>query len=163
MRMPGRKEGKRKNDCLTTRWPEAVPLRTITARSVAEGLWSIFVRTSIPERILTDQGSQFCSRLVKELCALIGIEKVQTSPYHPQTNGAVERMHGTFKAILGKCKEAELDWVGQVNFVLFVLRQIMPIRVLAHSTWFMGLESGLLWKHCTMGYMRWNVGSWVCV
>ncbi len=110
--------------CLATRWPEAVPLRTITARSVAEGLWSIFVRTSIPERILTDQGSQFCSRLVKELCALIGIEKVQTSPYHPQTNGAVERMHGTFKAILGKCKEAELDWVGQVNFVLFVLRQM---------------------------------------
>ena len=33
-------------------------------------------------------------------------------------------MHGTFKAILGKCKEAELDWVGQVNFVLFVLRQM---------------------------------------
>ncbi len=84
--------------CLATKWPEAVPLRTITARSVAEGLWSIFVRTSIPERILTDQGSQFCS---KELCALIGIEKVQTPPYHPQMNGAVERMHGTFKATLG--------------------------------------------------------------
>ncbi len=43
--------------CMATRWPEAIPLRAITARSVAEGLCNIFVRTSIPEIILTDQGS----------------------------------------------------------------------------------------------------------
>ncbi len=49
---------------------------------------------------------------------------VRTSPYHPETNGAVERMHGTLKAILGKCVEEKMDWVGQVNFVLYVLRQM---------------------------------------
>ncbi len=74
--------------------------------------------------MLTDQGSQFCSRLVKELCSLTGVEKVQTFPYHPQTNGAVERMHGTFKSILSKCSASGLDWVGQINYVLFVLRQM---------------------------------------
>ncbi len=110
--------------CLATRWPEAVPLRTVTANAVAEGLWSIFARTSIPERILTDQGSQFCSRLARELCELLHVEKVQTSPYHPQTNGAVERMHGTFKSILGKCVVGGQDWVGQVTYVPFVLRQM---------------------------------------
>ncbi len=46
--------------CLATKWPEAVPLRSITAKAVMDGLWSIFSRTSILERILTDQGSQFC-------------------------------------------------------------------------------------------------------
>ncbi len=110
--------------CLATRWPEAVPLRNVTAKSVMEGLWSIFSRTSIPECVLSDQGSQFCGRVMKQLCEWLGIQKVRTSPYHPETNGAVERMHGTLKAILGKCLSAKLDWVSQVSFVLFVLRQM---------------------------------------
>ncbi len=110
--------------CLATRWPEAVPLRSITAKAVAEGLWAIFSRTSVPERMLSDQGSQFCGRVVRELCELLGIEKLRTSPYHPETNGAVERLHGTLKGILGKCMSEGVDWVGQVAFVLYVLRQM---------------------------------------
>ena len=110
--------------CLATRWPEAVPLRSVTAKAVAEGLWSIFSRTAIPEKILSDQGAQFCSRLVKELCELLGIERLRTSPYHPETNGTVERMHGTMKGILGKCIAEGLDWVDQVCYVLYVLRQM---------------------------------------
>ncbi len=53
------------------------------AKAVAEGLWSIFSRTSIPERILSDQGSQFCGHVVRQLCELLGVEKMRTSPYHP--------------------------------------------------------------------------------
>ncbi len=110
--------------CLATRWPEAVPLRNITARSVVEGLWSIFSRTSIPELILSDQGSQFCGRMMKEFSGWLGIDKIRTSPYHPESNGSVERLHGTLKAILGKGMDQGLDWVRQVNFALFVLRQM---------------------------------------
>lgn len=43
--------------CLAMKWPEAIPLRAITAKAVAEGLWEIFTRTSILERILSDQGT----------------------------------------------------------------------------------------------------------
>ncbi len=110
--------------CLATRWPEAVPLKNITARSVVEGLWSIFSRTSIPELILSDQGTQFCSKMMKEFSGWLGIEKIRTSPYHPESNGCVERLHGTLKAILGKGMDQGLDWVGQINFALFVLRQM---------------------------------------
>ncbi len=110
--------------CMATRWPEAVPLRSITARSVAEGLWSIFSRTAIPEQLLSDQGAQFCGRVIKQLCDLLGVEKLRTSPYHPQTNGMVERMHGTLKGVLGKCIEDKVDWVGQVPLALYVLRQM---------------------------------------
>ncbi len=110
--------------CLATKWPEAVPLRSITAKAVMDGLWSIFSRTSIPERILSDQGSQFCGKMMKQLCAWLGIEKVRTSPYHPESNGAVERMHGTMKSVLGKCIDEGLDWVEQLGFVMYVLRQV---------------------------------------
>ncbi len=52
------------------------------------------------------------------------MERVRTTPYHPQTNGAVERMHGTLNAILGKCMEGGHDWVSQVPYALFILRQM---------------------------------------
>ncbi len=110
--------------CLATRWPEAVALRSVTAKAVAEGLWCIFSRTAIPEVMLSDQGSQFCGRVVKQLCQLLGVQKVRTSPYHPQTNGTVERMHGTLKSVLGRCVDEKVDWVGQVPLALYVLRQM---------------------------------------
>ncbi len=110
--------------CLATKWPEAVPLRSITAKSVMEGFWSIFSRTSIPERVLSDQGGQFCGKVMGQLSEWLGIDKVRTSPYHPETNGAVERMHGTMKGILGKCISDGLDWVEQLSFVMYVLRQM---------------------------------------
>ncbi len=118
--------------CLATRWPEAVPLRSVTAKAVADGLWEIFSRTSIPEVILTDQGSQFMGRVMKSLCEWLSIERIRTSPYHPQSNGVVERMHGSLKAILGKSVESEKDWVGFVSLALFVLRQ-MPHADSGHS------------------------------
>ena len=110
--------------CLATRWPEAVALRSVTAKSVAEGLWCVFSRTAIPEVMLSDQGSQFCGRVVKQLCQLLGVQKLRTSPYHPQTNGTVERMHGTLKSVLGRCVEDKVDWVGHVPLALYVLRQM---------------------------------------
>ncbi len=110
--------------CLATRWPEAVPLRGISAKAVAEGLWTIFSRTSVPEKMLSDQGGQFCGRVVTELSKMLGIERVRTSPYHPQTNGTVERFHGTLKSILGKCVDEGKDWVEQLSFALFVMRQM---------------------------------------
>ncbi len=58
------------------------------------------------------------------LCELLGIEKLRTSPYHPQTNGMVERMHGTLKSVLGRCVEDGVDWVCQVPLALYVLRQM---------------------------------------
>ncbi len=110
--------------CLATRWPEAVPLRSITAKAVAEGLWLIFSRTSVPEKMLSDQGGQFCGKVVSELSRMLGIERVRTSPYHPQTNGTVEQFHGTLKSILGKCVDEGKDWVEQLSFALFVMRQM---------------------------------------
>ena len=108
--------------CMSSRWPEAIPLKSITARAVAEGMMEVFARTGIPLQLLTDQGSQFVGSLVAHMCKDLQIDKIKTAPYHPECNGVVERMHGTLGAMLTKAAALGLDWVGQVPFALFALR-----------------------------------------
>ena len=68
-----------------TRYPEAVPLRSVNAEHVAEEIVKVFARVGIPEEILTDQGSNFTSQLLAEVYRLLHIHPIRTSPYHPQT------------------------------------------------------------------------------
>ena len=59
---------------------------------------------------------------MKQLCANLHIDRIRTTPYHPEGNGVVERMHGTLGPMLTKAASEGLDWVGQVPFALFALR-----------------------------------------
>ncbi|CAG4970963.1 unnamed protein product [Colias eurytheme] len=92
--------------CLTiidryTKWPEAFPLKEITAETVAKVLYEGWIcRFGCPLRLTSDQGRQFESNLFRQLMLLMGIQKLRTTPYHPQSNGAVERWHRTLKAAL---------------------------------------------------------------
>ena len=45
--------------------------------------------------LLSDRGANFMSSVIEEMCKILGIKKLQTTPYHPQTNGLVERSHQT--------------------------------------------------------------------
>jgi transposase InsO family protein len=75
-----------------TRWRDALPIPDGTAEVVARALDTrIFSYFGLPERIHTDQGAQFESKVFTELCCLWGVSKSRTSPYHPQGNGMVER------------------------------------------------------------------------
>ncbi len=103
--------------CLASKWPDTVPLRVITTRSVADGMWQIFSRVGIPLQILTDCGSQFTAKSMKEMCSMLGIDKLKTTPYHPETNGCIERMHRTLKSILRKTFEQRKDWVQHVRLL----------------------------------------------
>ena len=73
-----------------TRYPEAVPVKNISTITVAEALVSIFSRVGIPHEILSDQGTQFTSNLMKEVGRLLSMKQLTTTPYHPQCNGLVE-------------------------------------------------------------------------
>ena len=110
--------------CMATKWPEAIPLRSITAKAVAEGMLCIFSRMALPLEILTDQGSQFVGKLMRELCLLLGIGRLRTTAYHPQTNGMVERMHSTLEGMLTKAHQQGMDWALQNPFALFARRQL---------------------------------------
>ena len=108
-----------------TRYPEAVALRSVDAEHVAEALVSIFSRVGVQKEILTDQGTNFTSRLLSELYRLLRVRAVRTSPYHPQTDGLVERFNRTLKGMLRKTiSEEGKDWDKLLPYVLFAYREI---------------------------------------
>ena len=76
----------------------------VDAEAVAEELVKMFTRVGIPREILTDQESDFTSQLLAELYRLLHIHPIRTSPYHPQTDGLVERFNQTLKAMLRREK-----------------------------------------------------------
>ena len=59
-------------------------------------------RVGIPEEVLMANGSNFVSKTMRDYCTTMGIEQIKTSPYHPQTNGMVERFNATLKRLLLK-------------------------------------------------------------
>ena len=108
-----------------TRYPEAMALRKVDAGSVADQLIQLFARVGIPREILSDQGTNFMSQLLKELYNLLNIRPIRTSPYHPQTDGLVERFNKTLKSLLRKLINKEgRDWDQLLPYVLFAYREV---------------------------------------
>nr|XP_054748046.1 uncharacterized protein LOC129253648 [Lytechinus pictus] len=74
-----------------------------TAQTVARHIFEDYIQEhGVPESLHTDQGRQFESKLVQELCKNLGIEKTRSSPYHPQGAGLVERANRVLKDQLAK-------------------------------------------------------------
>lgn len=108
-----------------TRYPEAIPLRKATSRQIAKELFLLFTSMGIPKEILTDQGSPFMSRVMKELCALLKIKQLRTLVYHPQTDGLVERFNKTLKSMLRKAVgEDGRNWDQLLPYLLFAVREV---------------------------------------
>ncbi|XP_055367899.1 uncharacterized protein LOC129604626 [Betta splendens] len=108
-----------------TRYPEAFPLRTATSPNIVPALVQLFSRVGIPEEILTDQGTNFTSRLMGQLYRQLGITAIKTTPYHPQTDGLVERFNQTLKNMLRKfVVDTGKDWDKWLPFVLFAYREV---------------------------------------
>ncbi|XP_041365121.1 uncharacterized protein LOC121380393 [Gigantopelta aegis] len=108
-----------------TRYPEAVALKNIDTRTVAEALLGVFGRVGMPKEILTDRGTQFTSDMMKEVCRLLSMKQLTTTPYHPMCNGLVERFNGTLKSMLKKmCIERPKDWDRYIAPLLFAYREV---------------------------------------
>ena len=79
----------------------------------------VISRFGAPERIHTDQGQNFEAQLFKEMCHLFSIEKTRTMPYHPQSDGMVERMNRTIKDMLAKyVAKRQRDWDVHLPMVM---------------------------------------------
>jgi len=75
-----------------TRWADALAIPDTSAPSVAGASdQQVFCYFGLPEQIHSDQGAQFQSQLMSNLCKMWGINQSRTTPYHPQGNGVVER------------------------------------------------------------------------
>lgn len=90
-----------------TKYAVAVPTPNQKARTVAKCLWeNLIVHYGFPERLHSDQGPDFESRTIKELCEISGIKKIRTTPYHPRGN-PVERFNRTLLNMLGTLEEKD--------------------------------------------------------
>ena len=91
-----------------TRYALAYPSKTQTAQATARILWDNFIcHYGCPEKFISDQGRNFESDLIKELCKIAGVQKLHTTPYHPQGNGQCERFNSTLCNMLGTLSEEE--------------------------------------------------------
>ena len=107
-----------------SKFAEAFPIRVHTAQVVAKRLVDgVFSRYGVPLRLLSDQGPEFESALIRELCKSYGIEKLRTTGYQPRTNGACERFHRTLNSMLAKVvSESQRDWDKHVAPVMAAYR-----------------------------------------
>lgn len=131
-----------------TRYPEAVALSGIETERVAEALVDVFSRVGVPREILTDQGTQFTSDVMKEVSRLLSLKRITTTPYHPMCNGLVEKFNGTLKLMLKRmCAERPKDWDKYLNALLFAYREV-PQESLGFSPF------ELLYGHSVRGPMK---------
>ena len=101
-----------------TRWPEAIPITTITAEAVAQAFVHGWIaRFGVPSTITTDRGPQFESALWAQLTRLLGSQRIHSTAYHPIANGLIERLHRQLKAALKTYPTPE-RWMTSLPMVL---------------------------------------------
>ena len=107
-----------------TKWPEVFAISDQSAATIAKVLVEEIVsRHGVPAEILSDRGRAFLSGLMKNVELLLGFHKVNTTTYHPQTDGLVERFNRTLTTMLAKTVEkGGKDWDKHLPFVLFAYR-----------------------------------------
>jgi cleavage and polyadenylation specificity factor subunit 1 len=106
----------------TTRWPEAFALSSVAAADCAAALLQGWIqRFGVPSTITSDRGPQFTSQLWSALCKLLCINHIQTTAYHPQANGLVERLHRRLKDAL-RARSAAADWYHHLPWVMLGIR-----------------------------------------
>ena len=94
--------------CASTRFPEAIPLRNIKAKTIVRALIKFFTLVGLPKSIQSDQGSNFMSGLFQPVMSELNIEQYKSSAYHPESQGALERFHQTLKnMIMTYCLQTE--------------------------------------------------------
>ena len=95
-----------------TGWVEAVPVPDKSAITTADALYhNLICRFGVPQKLLSDNGTSFTSQIVKELAKYTKMDQSFSTPYHPQTNGIVERFNRTLSTMLSKfCKNRQETW-----------------------------------------------------
>ena len=103
-----------------TRYLTAVPLRNKTAVVVADAIIKhVFLPFGAFRSIVSDQGKEFCCKILEEVTRLLDIEKLRTTSYRASSNGRIERVHRTLNELLSKViSENQRDWAERLPMVV---------------------------------------------
>ncbi|KRX63871.1 Retrovirus-related Pol polyprotein from transposon [Trichinella sp. T9] len=105
-----------------TKWLEALPMKDQTATTVARKLTAVFCRFGIPETLHSDHGVTFESETLRLLLNNFGIKKTRTTPYHPQSDGLVERANRTLLQLFRTYMVKDADWEDHLLLMLYAYR-----------------------------------------
>ena len=106
-----------------SKWPFAIALPDQKAATIVQVLRDhVFTVVGPPRRLHSDQGRNFESHILSELCKAFGVEKSHTTPYHPMGDGLVERMNRSLLGLLRTMTERQSDWEDHLQLLLFVYR-----------------------------------------
>ena len=110
--------------CYFTKWVEAVAIPDQTAITVARALVEeVVCRFGTPAYVHSDQGRQFEGTVYQEMCKLLSIKKTRTAPYHPESDGMVERYNKTLAKLLSAfVNEEHTDWDQLLPYVMMAYR-----------------------------------------
>ena len=110
--------------CASTRFPEAIPLRNIKAKTIVKALTKLFMLVGLPSSIQSDQGSNFMCGVFQQVMHELGITQYKSSAYHPQSQGALEQWRQTLKTMMRiYCFETEKDWDEGIHLLLFAAQK----------------------------------------
>lgn len=113
-----------------TKWPEAKPVKEATAEATVNFIYEdIISRHGCPAIILTDRGTHFNNQLLERLCKKFEVEHLMSTPYHPQTNGLVERFNRTLIESLAKLTQQNVN-----NWDKYIAPALFSYRTSKHST-----------------------------
>ena len=111
---------------ISTRYPEAFPLRTVTAKSVLKALLKFFTTFGLPETVHSDRGSNFLSKIFQQTMKELKVKHCVASAYHPESQGALERYHQCLKNMMKTfCLEHGSSWDEGVPLLLFATREVV--------------------------------------
>ena len=98
-------------------------MRKTTTHEVLKCLKEIFSRNGYPRTLISDNGPQFTGKVFDKFCDKHGIKHICSAPYRPQSNGLVERLHGSLVPLIHKyCENSRGEWHEVIQLALYFLR-----------------------------------------
>ena len=99
-----------------TRYVQTFVMNNHTAHTTARVLYNNFFSVfGFPQKLMSDQGTEFTGDVIAAMCKLLGIEKIRTTPYHLQTNGSAERVHQTLQRMISKLDPEKVPEVARAH------------------------------------------------
>ena len=107
-----------------TSFPFALPLRSLSAKNIADALIKTWTITGVPETVIWGNASSHKSELMRELFDRLGCKVRFSTPYHPEGHSPAERLIGSVKSLVSKvAAEHPKRWHLFLDFVLWALRE----------------------------------------
>ena len=124
-----------------TQYVQAFVTKNHTAHTMARVLYNnFFFVFRFPHKLMLDQGTEFTGDVNAVMCKLLGIEKIRTIPYHPQTNGSAERVHQTLQRMISKLDPEKCrKWPEHIRSVLIAYKATWS-QVTGYSLYFLMLR-----------------------